>query len=107
RRGERGWERREFDRWLPLEPHRPVIHVNWYEAEAFCRFAGRRLPSEAEWEVAAAGSPAGGGALSRGKRRFPWGDEAPSANRANLRSEEHTSELQSLTNLVCRLLLEH
>ncbi|HME90063.1 MAG TPA: selenoneine synthase SenA [Myxococcaceae bacterium] len=84
RRGERGWERREFDRWLPLEPHRPVIHVNWYEAEAFCRFAGRRLPSEAEWEVAAAGSPAGGGALSRGKRRFPWGDEAPSANRANL-----------------------
>jgi len=87
RRAERGWQRREFDRWMALEPHRPVIHVNWYEAEAFCRFAGRRLPTEAEWEVAAAGTPGIRGALSRGKRRFPWGDEAPSAKRANLDGE--------------------
>jgi iron(II)-dependent oxidoreductase len=70
------WLRRDFDRWLPLEPHRPVIHVNWYEAEAYCRWAGRRLPSEAEWEAAASG-PAP-------KRRYPWGDAPPDATRAQL-----------------------
>lgn len=65
------WERRHFDRWLPLEPDLPVVHVCWHEAEAWCRWAGRRLPSEAEWEVAAAAQPGGGAA----GRRFPWGDE--------------------------------
>jgi len=47
-----GWQRRDFDRWIPIEPHRPVLHVCAHEAEAWCRWAGRRLPSEAEWEVA-------------------------------------------------------
>lgn len=69
------WLRRDFDQWVPLEPHRPVIHVSWYEADAYCRWAGRRLPTEAEWEAAAAG---------RGRRRFPWGDEPPTAEHANL-----------------------
>src|SRR4051812_34821702 len=73
-----GWLRRDFDEWVPLEPHRPVIHVNWYEADAYCRWAGRRLPTEAEWESAAAGDPPGL------KRRYPWGDEPPDASRANL-----------------------
>jgi iron(II)-dependent oxidoreductase len=72
------WLRRDFDHWLPLEPHRPVLHVNWYEAAAYCRWAGRRLPTEAEWETAAAGSPVGR------KRRFPWGDEPPGPDQANL-----------------------
>src|SRR5256884_7950837 len=49
------WLRRNFDQWVPLEAHRPVLHVNWWEAEAFCNWAGRRLPTELEWEVAAAG----------------------------------------------------
>src|SRR5262249_60503951 len=74
-----GWQRRNFDRWVALEPHRPVIHVNWYEAEAYCRWAGRRLPTEAEWEAAASGPPEGGR-----KRLVPWGDAAPTPDRANL-----------------------
>jgi iron(II)-dependent oxidoreductase len=85
RRAGRGWERRDFDRWVPLEPHRPVIHVGWFEAEAYCGWARRRLPTEAEWEAAAAGEPdASGRSLSPRKRRFPWGDEPPTPERANL-----------------------
>ena len=85
RAGPDAWLRRHFDRWVTLEPHRPVIHVNWYEAEAWCRWAGRRLPTEIEWEVAAAGEPdASGGRLSGRKRRFPWGDSPPTPERAAL-----------------------
>lgn len=47
------FEQRWFDRWLPLADDEPVVHVSAYEAEAFCRWAGRRLPGAAEWEVAA------------------------------------------------------
>jgi ergothioneine biosynthesis protein EgtB len=53
RRGAHGWETRWFDQWQPLAPDQPVIHVNAWEAEAWCRWAGRRLPSAAEWEHAA------------------------------------------------------
>ena len=56
-RSDNGWLRRHFDKWVPLEPHLPVIHVNYYEAEAYCRWADRRLPTEAEWETAAAVEP--------------------------------------------------
>lgn len=54
RKQQAGWEMRWFDRWLPLDPAMPAIHLNAFEAEAYCHWAGRRLPCAAEWEVAAA-----------------------------------------------------
>lgn len=78
------WLQRRFDRWLPLRPDAPVLHVNWHEAQAYCRWAGRRLPTEAEWERAACGAAARG----HDKRRWPWGGEAgdqpPDAGRAHV-----------------------
>jgi iron(II)-dependent oxidoreductase len=83
------FERRDFDRWRPLELALPVIHVNWYEAQAYCRWAGRRLPTEAEWEMAATCelAPNGQGLADR-KRIYPWGDELPDRERANLDWEQ-------------------
>lgn len=75
------WWRRNFDHMVRLEETHPVLHVNWYEAEAYCRWAGRRLPSETEWEMAASSEPD-----SNRKRRFPWGDDVPTGAHANLDS---------------------
>lgn len=79
------WFRRNFNKWVELDERLPVIHVNWYEASAYCRWAGRRLPTEAEWEMAASAEPtANGRGLLEVKRRYPWGDEAPTFDRVNL-----------------------
>jgi ergothioneine biosynthesis protein EgtB len=53
RRGAHGLEARRFDAWSPLVSEAPVRHVTLHEAEAYCAWAGRRLPTEAEWEQAA------------------------------------------------------
>lgn len=66
-----GWQRRTLGGVRPVEPARAVCHVSWHEASAFARFAGARLPSEAEWEHAASWDAAQGK-----KRRWPWGDAA-------------------------------
>ncbi len=84
RTDDQSWQVRRFDGFLPLSPRASVIHVSWYEAEAYCRWAGRRLPTEAEWEAAAAGEADPAGRLATTKRRFPWGDESPGPNHANL-----------------------
>jgi len=79
------WLRREFDQLIPLEDYLPVLHVNWYEADAYCRWAKRRLPTESEWEMAASAEPTGDRrGIGGRKRRFPWGDNPPTPERANL-----------------------
>ncbi len=70
-----GWQRRHFDTWVDLEPHLPVSHVCWWEADAYARWAGRRLPTEAEWEYAATGG-------ARPKPTYPWGEAGPDSARA-------------------------
>ncbi len=68
-------EPREWGEQLE-HPNRPVTGVSWFGAAAYCAWKGARLPTEAEWERAAAGE---------GKREYPWGDEKPDAQRANYR----------------------
>jgi iron(II)-dependent oxidoreductase len=84
RREGNGWLRRNFDEWIVLDERLPVIHINWYEADAYCRWAGRRLPTEPEWEMAASAEPDPEEGLTTRKRTFPWGDDAPTRERANL-----------------------
>lgn len=79
------WLRSDFDRWVPLEDRVAVVHANWYEADAYCRWAGRRLPSEPEWEMAASCELSGDGrSISKNKRLYPWGNEPPTRDRASL-----------------------
>jgi iron(II)-dependent oxidoreductase len=73
------WTRLRFGHREDLPLDEPVMHVCFYEAEAYAARAGKRLPTEAEWEFAARFDPATGRS-----RRYPWGDEDPRPEHANL-----------------------
>ncbi|OJF12971.1 ergothioneine biosynthesis protein EgtB [Couchioplanes caeruleus] len=79
RRDGDGWAYTRFGRTERVVADEPVVHVCFFEAEAYASWAGRRLPTEAEWEKAARHDPATGRS-----RRYPWGDDAPGPEHANL-----------------------
>jgi sulfatase modifying factor 1 len=60
----------------PNYSHYPVLYVSWFQAKEYCRYSGKRLPSEAEWERAARGA-------APSERTYPWGDGSPTCNVAN------------------------
>lgn len=73
------WLRRRFGHVEPVPPDEPVMHVSFHEAQAYARWAGKRLPTEQEWEKAARFDPRTGRSL-----RYPWGDSDPRPDEANL-----------------------
>jgi ergothioneine biosynthesis protein EgtB len=73
------WFTRDFVGRRKINPNEPVCHVSFYEAMAFCKWVGKRLPTEAEWEKAALWNEA-----ENSKTIFPWGNEPPTKNHANL-----------------------
>lgn len=80
-----GWAYTRFGRTSPVAMDEPVVHVCFHEAQAYATWAGKRLPTEAEWEKAARFDPATGRS-----RRYPWGDEDPTREHANL-GQRHLS----------------
>ena len=73
------WHTSDFAGRRKINPKEPVCHVSFYEASAYCKWAGKRLPTEAEWEKAALWNEE-----KQQKLLFPWGNESPSEKTANL-----------------------
>ncbi|HST07182.1 MAG TPA: ergothioneine biosynthesis protein EgtB [Gemmatimonadaceae bacterium] len=79
RNEDRAWVTRTMDYTEAVDPSLPVCHVCYHEAEAYARWAGKRLPTELEWEVAAGWSPPTGAA-----QKFPWGEDGIDSGLANV-----------------------
>ncbi len=79
------WMIRDFNGLHPVESKadEPVSHVSYYEASAYAKWAGKRLPTETEWEKAACFDPTTGN-----RRAFPWGDDVADQSKANLLENE-------------------
>jgi len=73
------WITCDFHGKRRINPNEPVCHISYYEADAYCKWAGKRLPTEAEWEKAACWDE-----KNQRKTIFPWGNESPDAAHANL-----------------------
>lgn len=73
------WQEKLFDQWQPLHLDAPVTHISYWEAEAYCHWAGRRLPTEQEWEVAALGNH-----QNNLFRKYPWGNKQPEPVHADM-----------------------
>lgn len=83
----RVWIKKYFNQDKKLSPYDPMIHVNWFEANAYCKWIDRRLPTEAEWELAASGELSSDGkSFTNVKRSYPWGNEQPNSSLANINS---------------------
>jgi iron(II)-dependent oxidoreductase len=79
RDGDGGWTQVMFGALRTLDPAEPVIHISYWEAEAFATYEGGRLPTEAEWEKVASAEPD-----SSLTRKYPWGNERPTIDHANI-----------------------
>ena len=78
------WYVRDFLGIRKINPNEPVCHVSYYEADAYCKWAGKRLPTEAEWEKAACWDEE-----KQQKTVFPWGDDNPTEEKCNLLESYH------------------
>ena len=78
------WHVRDFLGIRKINPNEPVSHVSYYEADAYCKWAGKRLPTEAEWEKASCWNEE-----KQEKTVFPWGNESPSEEKCNLLESYH------------------
>ena len=78
------WYVRDFLGIRKINPNEPVCHVSYYEADAYCKWAGKRLPTEAEWEKAACWNEG-----KQQKTLFPWGNEHPTSKKCNLLESYH------------------
>ena len=78
------WHVRDFLGIRKINPNEPVSHVSYYEADAYCKWAGKRLPTETEWEKASCWNEE-----KQEKTVFPWGNESPSEDKCNLLESHH------------------
>ena len=101
--GEGGdWRLRRFDGSVDMPLYQPIIHVNWHEANAYCQWAGRRLPTEMEWDAAALAEPSGNGnGLAMTLRTYPWGEQPAGPEHANLDGRARLTSKASTESTGC------